>query len=251
MAALRVLAVDDEPAARARLRRLLDGLEVECVGEAANAVEALERIAELRPDVVLLDIAMPEVSGLDVARHLRGGRPLVIFQTAHDEHAVAAFEHEAIDYLLKPIARDRLEAALARAAKRLLLGGGAPDAAAIERLQRAAPRSTVPPRRLLVRSGAGHRLLPIREIARFAADEGLARAVTAAATFLTDYTLAELEARLDPAFVRVSRSDLVNVDWIERIGSEGDGSATITLRDGCAVHVSRRRAAAVRSAIER
>ena len=248
---MRVLIVDDEPAARARLRRLLDALDVECVGEAANAVEALDRVATLEPDVLLLDIAMPEVSGLDVARHLPSDRPLIIFQTAHDEHAVAAFEQEAIDYLLKPVSRDRLAQALDRARKRLASGLGAPPRDAVARVERATLPMSAPVRRLLVRSGAGHRLLPVREIAQFTADEGLARALTPAATFLTDYTLADLEERLGAAFVRVSRGDLVNIDWIERIAGDGDGSATLTLRDKRPVHVSRRRAAAVRRAIER
>jgi DNA-binding LytR/AlgR family response regulator len=251
MTALRVLIVDDEPAARTRLRRLLEELEVECVGDAANAVEALDRIAALRPDVVLLDIAMPEVSGLDVARHLRGGAPLVVFQTAHDAHAVAAFEQEAIDYLLKPIARERLARALDRAARRLALGSGAPAPEVLARVEQASSRPTAPVRRLLVRSGPGHRLLPVRDVAQFTADGGLARAVTASSTYLTDYTLAELEARLGPAFTRVSRADLVNIEWIERIASGGDGAASLTLRDGRTVHVSRRRAADVRAAIER
>ena len=248
---MRVLIVDDEPSARLRLRRLLGELEVDCVGEAANAVEALERIASLRPDVVLLDIAMPEVSGLDVARHLRGGPPLVIFQTAHDAHAVAAFEQEAIDYLLKPVVRARLAQALERAGRRLVLGSGAPAPDALARIERTALRPTVPVRRVLVRSGAGHRLLPVRDIAQFTADGGLARAVTAAATFLTDYTLTDLEARLASGFVRASRGDLVNIDWIDRIAGGGDGSATLTLKDGRAVRVSRRRAADVRRAVER
>lgn len=246
---LRVLIVDDEPAARSRLRRLLEELEAECVGEAANAIEALDHAAALRPDVLLLDIAMPEVSGLDVARHLREPRPMIVFQTAHDEHAVAAFEQEAIDYLLKPVTRDRLERALDRVARRLAEGGGAAAHAAIDRVTRsgiAAP----PARRVLVRSGAGHRLIAARDIARVTADEGLARVMLASGSFLTDYTVAELEARLGAAFVRASRGDLVNVEWIDGLASDGDGSATLTLRDRSTVHVSRRRAAALRRALE-
>jgi DNA-binding LytR/AlgR family response regulator len=248
MSAMRVLIVDDETTARARLRRLLDDLEIECVGEAGNGVEALERTAELKPDVLLLDIAMPEVSGLDVARHLAGG-PLIIFQTAHDEYAVSAFEQEAIDYLLKPVTRERLSQALERAARRIAAGAHGPAREAIGRLDR--HTKSAPARRLLVRSGAGHRLVPVREISQFTAEDGLARAATEATSYLTDYTLAELEARLDGVFTRVSRSDLVNIDWIDRIAGEGDGSATITLRGGRAVHVSRRRAADVRRTIER
>jgi DNA-binding LytR/AlgR family response regulator len=249
MKPLRVLIVDDEPAARARLRRLLDELEADCVGEAANAIEALDHASALGPDVVLLDIAMPEVSGLDVARHLREPRPMIVFQTAHDEHAVAAFEQEAIDYLLKPVTRERLATALGRVSRRLLEGGRGPARDAIDRVARAGP-AAAPARRVLVRAGAGHRLIPVRDIARVTADEGLARVMTASGTFLTDYTIAELEARLGGGFVRASRSDLVNPDWIDALASGGDGSATLTLRDRTTVHVSRRRAAALRRALE-
>jgi DNA-binding LytR/AlgR family response regulator len=249
MKPLRVLIVDDEPAARSRLRRLLEDLEAECIGEASNAIEALDRTAALAPDVLLLDIAMPEVSGLDVARHLREPRPMIVFQTAHDEHAVAAFEQEAIDYLLKPVTRDRLERALERAARRMAEGAGAAAHAAVERVARAGIGST-PARRVLVRSGAGHRLVPVRDIARVTADEGLARVLLASGSFLTDYTLAELEARFGTAFVRASRGDLVNVEWIDGLASDGDGSATLTLRDRSTVHVSRRRAAALRRTLE-
>ena len=117
-------------------------------------------------------------------------------------------------------------------------------------MERASATAGQPPRRLLVRFGAGHRLIPVREILRFTADEGLARAVVASGTLLTDYTLAELEHRLSTRFVRASRADLVNVDWIDRLTSDGDGSATLTLRDKSTVHVSRRRASDLRRALE-
>src|SRR5262245_35647804 len=122
MSGLRVLIVDDEPAARGRLRRLLEDLEVECVGEAADALQAIEYTRTLVPDLLLLDIVMPEIGGLDVVRHLGDRRPLVVFQTAHDEHAIAAFDQEAVDYLLKPVTRERLQRALDRAARRLASG---------------------------------------------------------------------------------------------------------------------------------
>jgi DNA-binding LytR/AlgR family response regulator len=248
---VRVLIVDDEPSARVRLRRLLEDLEAECVGEAGNGLEALEHARQLRPDLLLLDIAMPEVSGLDVARHLSDPRPLIVFQTAHDEHAVAAFEHEAIDYLLKPVTRDRLAQALDRAARRLAAGAAGPPREAFARVALASPGPSPPPRRILVRAGVGHRLVAVREIARFIADEGLARALASSGSFLTDYTLTDLEQRLGAGFVRVSRADLVNVEWIDRLDGDGDGSATLTLQDKTVVHVSRRRAAAVREALER
>src|SRR5678815_5268884 len=112
---LRILIVDDEPAARDRLRQLLAAAaDVEVVGEAGDGLEAIEKIAALRPDVVLLDIQMPGCSGLDVAASLAEPRPRIIFCTAYDEHALEAFELNAVDYLLKPINRTRLAAALDR-----------------------------------------------------------------------------------------------------------------------------------------
>jgi YesN/AraC family two-component response regulator len=116
---VRVLIVDDEPAARSRLHTMLEELDVEVTGEAANGLEALDRVSTQRPDVLLLDISMPEVDGFDVVRHLPDPRPLVIFQTAFDEHALRAFEHEALDYVVKPVALDRLRQALERARVRL------------------------------------------------------------------------------------------------------------------------------------
>ncbi len=112
---MRVLIVDDEPNARNRLQIMLEELDVEVVGEAANGMEALEMVESLRPDLLLLDIQMPEVDGFDVARHLPDGGPLVVFQTAHDEFALKAFDHEALDYLVKPVSLKRLAEALERA----------------------------------------------------------------------------------------------------------------------------------------
>jgi DNA-binding LytR/AlgR family response regulator len=248
---MRVLIVDDERAARERLAALLAELGVEVAGEADNGLSALSLVRERRPDVVLLDISMPEVDGFEVARHLEAPRPLLIFQTAHDQFAIDAFEHEAIDYLLKPVTAARLSQALDRARRRLAQAHGAVTADAIARLEaalsRAQPRR--PPARLLVRHAAGHRLLPLRDVLRFVADERLVEARTAAASFLTDYTLGELEDRLAGAFVRVSRGALVNLGHIERIASNGDGSATLTLSDGSQVRVSRRRASDVKAAL--
>ena len=123
---MRVLIVDDEPAARQRLALLLADLDVEVVGEAANGIEALELVRERRPDLLLLDIAMPEVDGFDVVRHLPEPRPLVVFQTAYDEHALKAFDHEALDYVVKPVTRERLAQALDRARRRLAERGSRP-----------------------------------------------------------------------------------------------------------------------------
>src|SRR5580704_16911345 len=115
MAAMRILIVDDEAPARARLRQMVASQEgFEIAGEASTGVEAIRLVSELRPDVLLLDIQMPACSGIDVAASLPNPRPQIIFCTAHDQHAVDAFELHAIDYLLKPISRVRLAEALER-----------------------------------------------------------------------------------------------------------------------------------------
>jgi two-component system response regulator AlgR len=116
---MRVLIVDDEPAARRRLQLMLEELDVEVAGQAENGVRALELAASLRPDLLLLDIVMPEVDGFDVVRHLPEPRPLIVFQTAHDDFALEAFDHDAIDYVVKPVSLARLERALERARDRL------------------------------------------------------------------------------------------------------------------------------------
>lgn len=249
---MRVLIVDDEPAARARLHTMLEELDVEVTGEAANGLEALDRITSQRPDVLLLDIAMPEVDGFDVVRHLSDPRPLVIFQTAFDEHALRAFEHEALDYVVKPVALDRLRQALDRARVRLettraaSLGGDV-----IARLTAALPSvGQVKKPRILVRDGSGRLLLPLREILRFTADEGSVSAIARGVRWPTDYTLTELEDRIGTGFARVSRSELVNVDHVTRFEPVSDGSAELTLSDRTVVRVSRRRAPQVRRALE-
>jgi two-component system LytT family response regulator len=241
---MRVLVVDDEPAARRRLALMLEELDEEVVGEAANGVEALEMARERRPELLLLDIEMPEVDGFDVARHLPEPRPLLVFQTAYDEYALRAFEHAALDYLVKPVTLDGLRRALGRARERLEAPAGATVDAEVLRTLRSSVRRESPRRpRLLVREGRGHRLVPFEQITRFTADEGLVYAfLDGGDRRLTDYTLAELEERAGDAFVRASRGELVNAEAVERIARNGDGSATLGLRGGATVHVSRRRA---------
>jgi len=250
---LRVLIVDDEPAARQRLALLLADLDVEVVGEAAHGLEALELARERRPDLLLLDIAMPEVDGFDVVRHLPEPRPLVVFQTAYDEYALKAFDHEALDYVVKPVTRERLAQALDRARRRLSeQQAPALTGDLLTRLHAAVRTPRAPVRmRLLVREGRSHRLLHLRHVLRFTAEEGLAYAHTRERRYLTDYTLQDLEERTAGLFVRASRGDLVSLDAVERLVGAGDGSATLVLTDGAAIRVTRRRAAEVRAALER
>ena len=252
---MRVLIVDDEPPARARLASLLEEIDatgIEIVGEASDGVSALDLIRRHHPDVVLLDISMPEVDGFDVARHLPHPRPLIIFQTAYAEYALQAFDHDALDYVVKPATRTRLAQAIERARARLT-GRTAPDwdASSLDRLGTALGYQRTRSPRVLVRAGAAHRLLPLGDVSHFSAGDGVVYAHTTSGQPITDYTLAELEARTGDDFIRASRADLVNVSFIERIKSNGDGSALLTLKDGTHIRVSRRRAADVKRALER
>lgn len=231
---------------------MLEELDVEVAGEAANGLEALDQVGSLRPDVLLLDIAMPEVDGFDVVRHLGDPRPLVVFQTAYDEHALEAFNHAALDYVVKPVSLDRLRQALDRARSRLATERAASVGGdVLSRLQATLPGSTAVRRpRLLVRDGTGRVLLPFREILRFVADEGTVAAVARGTRWPTDYTLAELEDRTGGSFIRANRAELVNVDHVTRFEPESDGSAGLTLSDKSRVRVSRRRAVEVRRSLE-
>jgi DNA-binding LytR/AlgR family response regulator len=247
---MRVLIVDDEPNARRRLGIMLEELDVEVAGEAGNGVEALQLVRERAPDVLLLDISMPEVDGFDVARHLPEPRPLLIFQTAYHEYALKAFEHEALDYVVKPVTLDRLKHALERAQRRM--DAHRPVELSPELLQRLtnAVGESNRASRVLVNDGAGHRLLGYRDITRFVAEEGRVFAQTNTTRFPCDYTLNELEERTTGSFVRASRAELVNIERIQRIESSGEGLAVLTLLDGCRVNVSRRRVPDVRRVLE-
>jgi DNA-binding LytR/AlgR family response regulator len=254
---VKVLIVDDEPAARRRLASLVEEVDpsIEIVAEAPDGLAAIQLADARRPDVVLLDIAMREVDGFDVARHLADPRPLIIFQTAFQEFAVKAFDYEALDYLVKPVKRERLAQALERARQRIAVRQGAGqgsgwDRAALDRFGAAIGYRPGPTARLLVRHAGGHKLVPLAEIAWFSAADGLVRAHTQGASWVVDYTIGELEARVGRAFVRASRAALVNLAAIDRSTSDGDGSATLVLKDGTKVHVSRRRAAEVWKLLE-
>jgi DNA-binding LytR/AlgR family response regulator len=246
---MRALVVDDEAPARRRLADLLDELGVAVIGEAGNGLEALDLARARHPDVIFLDIAMPEVDGFDVARRLDDPRPFIVFQTAYAEFAVAAFEHEALDYLVKPVTRERLAQAVNRIERRAT-PPAAWDPEQLAQFGAAIRHTSGRPERVLVRQGPGHALVPVADIEHFTSDERLVYAHTAAAAHGTDYTLTDLEERLGGAFVRVSRSALVNLAQVVGIASDGDGSATLTLRSGRAVPVSRRRSGAIRALLK-
>lgn len=231
------LIVDDEPVARAGLRHLLAEIEwIQCIGEAANGPAALEAIDTLLPELVFLDIQMPGLTGLEVLTRARQ-QPLIVFTTAYAQHAVAAFELGAIDYLLKPFGEQRLHLALERI--RAVLGE--PRGAMLDRFNEA--MSHAPMSRLFVRSGRSILPLAVADIARFEAVGDYIAAHVGAAQHLLHLPLAQLEARLDPRrFARVHRAHLVNLDHVAAFRRETDGRVVATFADGSTVPVSRARA---------
>jgi two-component system, LytTR family, response regulator len=231
-ATLRALIVDDETPSRERLRRMLaEWKDVEVAGEAADGEEAMARIAELQPAVVFLDIQMPGATGLEVAASLPDPRPHIVFCTAFDQYAVDAFELHAIDYLLKPVSRARLEKALDRVRQ------NAPSGTGLDRMAGQAA-----PTRFLARKGTTYRVVPAREVLAFVSEDGLTKLLAPGQHFWMNPTLNELEARLDPRrFFRVSRAAIVNLDAVKEVEPDAGGHGDVLLRDGTRLEVSRRR----------
>jgi two-component system, LytTR family, response regulator len=247
---MRVLLVDDEPLANAGLRTLLvTHSDVEIVGEASGGSEAIRAIHDLRPDLVFLDVQMPQVDGFAVLRAVGAeAMPAVIFVTAYDEFAVRAFEVSALDYLVKPVAADRFHQALERARRAL---AQARDGTLVERvrslleMQPAQAPSTGYASRLFVRIGARDVLLPVADIDWIEADDYCAIVHARGARHVIRETLGALAKRLDPdTFERIHRSAIVNVSRVRELRRQGLGGLRVVLADGTTIPVSRNRRAA-------
>jgi two-component system LytT family response regulator len=232
---LRVVFVDDEEPARTVLREYLAAYpEIEVVAECANGFEAVRAAAELNPDLLLLDVQMPGLSGFEVLE-LLDCEVAVVFVTAYDEHALRAFEAHAVDYLLKPFSAERLGQALARAQQRL--GRPQPGLAGIATAARAVG---VPLTRLLVREGPQVHVIPVEALDVAEARDDYLCLRAGGRKFRKEQTLSELEAQLDPVkFVRVHRSFIVNVERVARIERYAKDSRLVVLRDGSKLPVSR------------
>jgi two-component system, LytTR family, response regulator len=232
-ASLRALLVDDEPLALTRLARLLSATgRVEIVGQAGDARQALDILACAAADIVFLDIHMPGMTGLELAPQLPRGVS-VVFTTAYDQHALAAFEANAVDYLLKPVERKRLERALDKADRLRQDPGRGDMAAVLERLTaslRAAPAPFL--ERVPFRTRDGVQFLDVARITHFVARDRLTHAVTAGGAHVVDYGLADLEARLDPAkFLRIHRAALLNLDHVGEIQPWPGGRLLVRIKD--------------------
>jgi len=243
---VRVLIVDDEAPARRRLARMLAEIpDVEVAGEAGSAKAALRAVEALDPDLMLLDIRMPGMDGIQLALG-QHALPDIIFVTAYDAYAVQAFEANAIDYLLKPVRHKRLAEAIERAHARQ---GKSPASARIGELL---SRLTEPPAkswRVAARAGKTTRLFDAREISRFFATDKLTAFWADGHEQLTEDSLSALETRLaDIGFVRVHRSELVNAHHVRALHSD-DGLHEVELSDGQRARVSRRMVGALRAAL--
>ena len=231
---MRLLIVDDEAPARARLRRLLaqqDGIAA--VEEAVDGIDALARIAAFRPDALLLDIEMPELSGIELAASLPEPAPLLVFVTAWDRYALQAFDARAIDYLLKPCDGPRLERALARLRERLR------ERAAAHAVSTPAPLPALPLRQLLVSERGGTRVVAVADIGWIETADNYVVLHTPAASPLLRQTLAGLVERLGAGFMRCHRRAAVQLSWIERVVALDKGDCELVLRGGARVPCSR------------
>jgi two-component system LytT family response regulator len=229
-----VLIVDDEEPARALLREMLSAEpEVEILGECATGLAAVKAAAELKPQLIFLDVEMPKLDGFEVLELIDPGIA-VVFVTAYDAHALRAFEVHAVDYVLKPYRAERLREALGRARERV---GGRPEPAALASAAR-------PPgefaRRVVVKDGARIHLIPVERLDFARAQDDYVALRSEGKDYLKTQTLGSLEASLDPAvFVRVHRSFLVRLDRIRAIEPYAKNSRVAILADGTRIPVSR------------
>jgi two-component system LytT family response regulator len=238
---MRIFIVEDSRLARQELRTLLAAIpDADIVGEAAELAPAREAIDTLQPDLLLLDVELPGGTGFDLLDRLEHV-PWVVFTTAYDQHALAAFERNALDYLLKPIDPARLDAALAKVRERLR-----PMPAAVP----AAPLKGADDM-VFLRDGERCWFVRLGDVAGFEACGNYAQAWFDGQRPLINRTLTALEERLDPQlFFRASRSHLVNLRWIQAIAPSGSDGYRVTLRDGHQVEVSRRQARLLREKLE-
>ena len=238
---MRVLIVDDEKLARDRLRELLTDIgSYTVVGEGMNGSEAVEKSSELNPDILLMDIRMPGMDGLEAAMHLMGmeNPPSVIFTTAYDQHALDAFEVNAVDYLLKPIRKDRLANALTKARKLTMR-----QLKEVNQAREEAPART----HMSVHMRGNIRLVPLPEIIYFLADSKYVVVRTAAEEHLVEDSLVNLEREFSDRFLRIHRNALVSTTFIKGIEKGPSGTWLVSLKGtDKKLDVSRRHAANVR-----
>jgi two-component system LytT family response regulator len=231
-----VFIAEDEPLAREVLRDAIYAQpRLRLIGEAADGASALTHIEQTRPDIVFMDIQMPEMTGLDVLRKL-SFTPSIVFTTAYDQYAVSAFELNAVDYLLKPFTRARFNAAVARVLEAPDLSREVMD----ETLVRAALSTHAPIERMLVRDRGQIIPIPVSEIAYLKSDSKYTMIAARGRSFLVRIGITELEAQLDPTrFMRIHRSALINLDFVESMKPDEQSLLLVKMRDGVSLTASR------------
>jgi two-component system LytT family response regulator len=234
MTTIRALVIDDKPVARSRMVALLrHETDIEVVGECADGREAAAAIASTNPDLLFLDIQMPEVNGIDLARSLQtGGTPAIVFVTAYDDYALTAFEVRAVDYLLKPFSTERFPSALGHAREHLSRRHATPAGGD--------DRSPARRDRLMLKSGGRIHFVRMTDIDWCEAAGNYVRVHVGSHEHLVRDTMAHLESELDPQqFVRIHRSTIVNVDRIQEMQSSFNGEYVMLLRGGTRLMLSR------------
>jgi two-component system, LytTR family, response regulator len=235
---IRTLVVDDEPIARERMLSLLrEHDDIELVGECANGLQAKDVIEAVSPDLLFLDIQMPEMNGMELARTIQSSGAAVVFVTAYDDYAVQAFEVHALDYLLKPFSTERLCSAL----------GHAREFVARQRAGRASGRAVAPEpaganrrNRLMIKSEGRIHFVRMAEIDWCEAAGNYVRVHAGTQRYLVRDTMSHLEAELDPQqFIRIHRSTIVNADRIQEMQSSFNGEYVVILRGGTRLTLSR------------
>ncbi len=250
---IRALIADDEAAARSRLRKLLAAHPaIEVAAEAHDGVATLEAIRRHRPAVVFLDVQMPGLNGFEVVQSLSPELlPLIVFVTAYDEYALAAFEANAVAYLLKPVAPARLEAVV----QRLDQIARSPGEASREqqRTSMVARSRPQPLHHVLAAQRDGYLLLPLTDVCFFRVEDGVTKVKTSTTSYRTNYAIGDLEARLpSPPFFRAHRSTIANLDMVAAINPMFKGALQLTMKDAQAseIQVSERQAKTVREMLQ-
>jgi len=241
MSNFKVLIVDDERLSRRRIRRLLS-LEPDCevLGECANGAEAVAMMAKTRPDILFLDVQMPELDGFEVLEALREAKPLVIFTSAYDDYALRAFEVQAFDYLLKPFEGRRFLESLGRAKARVAQERvGVADDRVVEMLKTLAKQQRSPDR-IAIRNNGRVLFVKLADIDWIEASDNYVCLHCGKETHTVRETMSELESRLEPAqFLRVHRSAIVNLDRIKELQPWFRGDYKVILRDGTELTLTR------------
>jgi two-component system, LytTR family, response regulator len=240
---LRAIIVDDEPLSRDRIRELLEEhADITVVAECENGVEAVESIAGYAPDLVFLDIQMPGMTGLDVVRAVGPDQmPATVFITAYDEYAVDAFEANAIDYLLKPVGRERFSHAVERAVSRTSAASASVENERLSRLIAGLQEQQQSyPERIVVRTGTRLRLLPAADVDWIQSEGNYVRLHVGQNSYLLREKISDIEKRLDPRlYMRIHRSTMVNIERVVQAEVLFRGEYLLILRDGTKLTSSR------------